>query len=331
MKNFLRVLVIFFVVGIASFTALVGYAYWEFTRPGAIPSEKFILVESGQGFRGITKQLQQEGVIRQRWVFEAFHLLTGQHRDFKAGEYRIAPAMSMRAISDMMVKGEVVRRAVTIPEGWTVKQAIALLNEAEALEGTITSLPEEGSLLPETYQYTRGDTRAALLARMQEAMRKKIEAAWSSQATASILQTPEDMVTLASIVERETGVADERAQIAAVYLNRLRIGMKLQADPTVIYGIERERGMALGRPLLYKDLESNSLYNTYRYVGLPPTPICNPGVASLEAVVHPADTDAIYFVATGEGDGRHYFASNLNDHNRNVARYRAAQRRNLSP
>jgi UPF0755 protein len=219
----------------------------------------------------------------------------------------------------MLANGETVARRLTVAEGLTVAEVFQLLADTEALEGDLPPPPEEGSLLPETYFYALGDSRIGLVSRMQDEMRQTLDELWRGRAQNLPLRTKREALILASIVDKETGVADERDKVAAVFINRLRRGMRLQADPTVIYGLT-EGGGPLGRELSQRDWAHASAYNTYQIDGLPPGPIGNPGRASIEAVLNPAAVDYLYFVA--DGSGGHAFARTLEEHNRNVARWR---------
>jgi UPF0755 protein len=275
--------------------------------------------------------LHAEGVIRDALIFKIGVRLTGDGALLKAGEYEFAAHMSGRDVMDKIVRGDVIQRRITIPEGQTSWQVIQRLNAIEDLAGgPLTEIPEEGSLLPETYLYARGMERTKIVADMQAAMKKTIESLWPGRAENLPLQTPEEAIILASIVEKETGVAAERERIAGVFINRLRKGMPLQTDPTVIYaitqGVVKEDGMGpLGRRLLRKDLEeTDSPYNTYKYPGLPPGPIANPGRAAIAATLNPERHDYLYFVA--DGTGGHLFARTLEEHNRNVADWRKIRR-----
>jgi UPF0755 protein len=224
----------------------------------------------------------------------------------------------MRRVLAMLRAGEVVVRRFTVPEGTSSSQVVALLAEAEGLEGQVVAPPVEGSLLPETYTYVWGDGRSDLIRRMATAMTTLVDELWAAREPDLPLATTRDAVILASIVERETGVADERPRVAAVFLNRLRLGMRLQADPTVAYALWG--GNAPPRPLSLADLQVSSAYNTYMVEGLPPGPIANPGRASLEAVLRPLRSDELFFVA--DGSGGHAFARTLDEHQRNVVRWR---------
>lgn len=229
----------------------------------------------------------------------------------------------MREVMDKLERGDTLVRRLTVPEGLTSREVAALLEQAEGLVGSMTEVPEEGSLLPETYHYSHGDSREGLIARMSEALDETLEALWRSRAGDLPLASPREALILASIVEKETGVPQERPLVASVFVNRLRKGMRLQSDPTVAYGLTLG-GQPLDRPLTKKDLAQSTPYNTYLIQGLPPGPIASAGKAALEAVLAPADTELLYFVA--DGSGGHAFARSLEEHNRNVASWRRIQK-----
>jgi UPF0755 protein len=225
------------------------------------------------------------------------------------------------AIVVMIANGRVLQHKITIPEGLTVRDITKLLQAEPALDGDVPAGIADGSLLPETYMFTHGFKRAELIAQMQKAMRTTLDAMWAKRRNGLPLDTPEKALVLASVVEKETGVPNERGHVASVFVNRLRKGMKLQSDPTVTYGMEQAMGGPLGRPLTTVDLHTETPFNTYVIEALPPSPICNPGKASIEAVLNPPDTDDLYFVATDKGG--HKFAPSLEEHNRNVQLYRS--------
>jgi UPF0755 protein len=242
----------------------------------------------------------------------------------KAGECAFSANISTAEILRMMRRGEVVVHRVTIPEGWNVFQVRDALMKEPLLAGELPPIAE-GSIFPDTMRFSRGEARSALLARMQRARDTVLAELWKDRAENLPLKTPDEALILASIIEKETGQHDERAKVAGVFINRLRLGMALQTDPTVAYGLEVMRGGApLGRPLMTDDLRRDTVYNTYMRAGLPPTPICNPGRASLLAALHPDATDALYFVATGSGG--HVFSATLKEHEQHVAAYRALMR-----
>lgn len=291
--------------------------------PGPSASETLVVLPRGSGLTAIANVLEASGIIRNAQVFALWVRASGNADSLRAGEYAFAPHITGAEVERQLLEGRTYKRRLTVPEGLTTERVLALIADAPALQGAVPSGVAEGTLLPETYQYEWGDTRAAMVQRMQKAHTELVATLWAERAPGSQLQTSEQAVILASIVERETGVAAERPRIAAVFLNRLRMGMRLQSDPTVEYGL-RLRGRADGVPLTRDDLEVDTPYNTYRIRALPPGPIANPGRASLVAVLHPATTNELYFVA--DGTGGHAFAATLEEHNRNVARYRATQR-----
>lgn len=301
-----------------------GYLAFAYLGPGPLTREAVVVIPRGAGVATIAAALDEAGVIRGKAPFRIGIALEGVASQLKAGEYLFPPEISGRAVALALRQGAVRVHRLTVPEGLTSAQVVALLRDADGLDGEITAVPDEGTLLPETYHYTFGDDRRALLERMAASMRKAVEELWPARAADLPLTTPAEAVILASIVEKETALADERTRVAAVFLNRLRLGMRLQADPTVAYAAS-ESGRPLERPLTQADLQRPSPYNTYQVDGLPPGPIANPGRAALAAVLAPAPGDELYFVA--DGSGGHAFARTLDDHNRNVARWRSVQKR----
>lgn len=298
----------------------IGYWGWTtFTEPGPLSQERTLVIPAGSGVRTIASTLSSEGVIEWPRVFVIAARLTGLHAKLKAGEYEFPTSVSQREVLSILVSGKTVDRFVTIPEGLTVAEVLAILEDTPGLEGEIDKVPPEGSLLPETYHYERGADRADILAHMRQSMDETLGRLWEARAPGLPFGTPREAVTLASIVEKETGIAEERPMIAGVFVNRLEKGMRLQSDPTVVYALTGGSG-ALGRALTRQDWEVDHPYNTYRNAGLPPGPIANPGMASLKAVLRPEETDALFFVA--DGTGGHAFAETLEEHNRNVAKWR---------
>jgi UPF0755 protein len=301
--------------------ALGGAYLWlkqEVAAPGPLAQETIVLVPRGQGIEATAASLAANGAIKHPWLLLAASRLE-PGGSIKAGEYALAPRISVLELLAQLRAGRVLVRRLTIPEGLTVREVLDLVTAAPALDGRVPAAPPEGSLLPETYFYVWGDTRSGLVQRMGEAMDKALAEAWAKRKDGLPLKSPQEALTLASIVEKETGKPEERSRVAAVYVNRLRQGMRLQADPTVIHALTEGR-RELGRDLTRADLDTDSPYNTYRAVGLPPGPIANPGLASLVAATRPLDSREIYFVA--DGTGGHLFAETLADHNRNVARFR---------
>ncbi|HEX6143006.1 MAG TPA: endolytic transglycosylase MltG [Geminicoccaceae bacterium] len=303
------------VIAIAGWTQLQQYL----GRPGPSPEPVTVVLERGSGVAAIAEQLEAARVIRQPWMFRLAVRMLDRDRDLKAGEYAFPARATPRGVIGMLSKGETVARRVTVAEGLTVREIYGILERAEGLSGELPEPPPEGSLLPETYFYAYGDSRRDLVRRMREAMAATLDELWPERAEGLPYRAPEEALIMASIVDKETSVDGERAEVAAVFLNRLQRGMRLQSDPTVIYGLTEGDG-PLDRELTRKDWEHDSTYNTYRIDGLPPAPIANPGRAAIEAVLNPADVDYLYFVA--DGSGGHAFARSLEEHNRNVAAWR---------
>ena len=310
----------FAVLGLA--IMLLGlWAVWTYRGPGpeATAGEiSSVVLRRGAGLNEIASSLERAGVIRSGAIFKAAAQVTGVARDLKAGEYEFASGASMARVLDDISAGRVVRHQVTIPEGATSEMVIEMLNAEEALTG-LAPTPPEGTVLPETYDFQRGEDRAAVLQRMMDARDKLLAALWAQRQPGLPVTTPEEAVILASIVEKETGVASERPQVASVFTNRRRKGMRLESDPTIIYYITK--GKPLGRRILKSELENPAnTYNTYQIDGLPPTPIANPGRAALAAVLDPPQSEYLFFVA--DGTGGHAFAVTYEDHKRNVAKWR---------
>lgn len=275
----------------------------------------------GAGVTGVAANLKAAGVIRSEMVFQVLARVTGAGRSLKAGEYAIPSRASAISILADLEAGRTIVRKVTLPEGLTSAMVVRELQAVPWLTGDV-QVPEEGTLLPETYRAERGDSRQSVLDRMRTEQQSLLDRLWASRVPGLPLATPQEAVILASIVEKETGVRDERRRVAGVFINRLRMGMRLQSDPTVIYAVSR--GEPLGRGIRASELASRSPWNTYAHAGLPPTPIANPGRASLEAVLNPLETREIFFVA--DGTGGHAFAETLEAHNANVARWRQIER-----
>lgn len=292
----------------------------DYVTPRKNDGEINVLLPRGIGAVKIIDLLAENNVIAHPFFFKIIAYSTGKSKKIKAGEYLFPSDISPKDVLQMLVSGKVVKHKITIVEGLNVREIFTLLHAEQKLDGELPENIAEGSLLPETYYFARGDTRASIITRMQEQMQKTIVELWDKRAENLPFTTPEQALILASIVEKETGVEEERARVAAVFINRLRIGMKLQSDPTTAYGIEKNTGKELGRLLTLTDLKTENPYNTYTISALPPTPICNVGEASLTAVLHPLQTEEIYFVATGKGG--HNFAKTIADHQKNVAEYR---------
>lgn len=316
-------------IGLGLFAALGSWGVYSYLRPGPLAEEKLVLIDRGAGVSGIATKLNEAGVIDQPLVFKLAARITGKAGSLKAGEYAFPGHIPMKTALQMMFDGDVYDRKVTVPEGLTSYQVVELIRKVDDLEGEVADIPPEGSLLPETYSFITGDTKAGKIDEMRAAMTKTIDELWETRAPGLPITTKEEAITLASIIEKETGVPEERRRVAGVFINRLKQGIALQTDPTVIYAITKgkiqDKGMGpLGRRLLSKDLDIDSPYNTYKYPGLPPGPIANPGRASIEAALHPEEHKFIYFVA--DGSGGHIFSETLAQHNENVANWRKVRR-----
>ncbi len=290
---------------------------------GPLERDRSVVIQPRKGLREIASTLKDEGVIDQTLPFIAGAKIFGVGDELKAGEYQFEAHSSMAKVLQTIVEGRSIQYTVTIPEGLTSQQIVQRLLDSPVLTGDITTVPPEGTLLPETYKVTRGWTREQILQRMSAAHKRLVDEIWAKRAPDLPVKTPEEFVTLASIIEKETGKADERARVAGVFVNRLKKRMRLQSDPTIVYGLMGGKG-PLGRPLLKVELDEPNPYNTYQIDGLPPGPIANPGRASLEATAHPMKTNELYFVA--DGTGGHVFAETLEEHSKNVARWRGVEK-----
>ena len=312
----------------------------ETTRAGPSQHATDYVVERGATVNSIGRGLQQAGVIRDARVFRVAHFIYARNKSVQAGEYGFPAGASLRDVLEMMVSGRALQHPMTFPEGITVAAAMRMIAQSDVLSGPMPSpLPPEGSIMPDTYHIQRGMTRAALVQQMRDARDRAVAEIWAGRDPSIPVTTADKMVTLASIVERETGVASERSQVAAVFSNRLRRPMRLESDPTIIYGVCKQFPArcrdgrlveANGEPRVIRqsEIELNTGYNTYRIDGLPPTPICNPGRDALMAVAHPATSNALYFVA--DGTGGHVFAATLAEHQANVARWRQIEAQRLA-
>ena len=324
-QSFWRIIIRLFgliiVIGVILAIAL-AWAGFMLSSTGPLEAKKIVQIPKAADRVAIAALLQKEGVISGTRLFSAAALVDEQlrHAHLKTGEYDFPAHASMATVLSMLGRGDVVKYKVTIPEGWTSLMVVNRLNEQEEMDGPVSATPAEGTLLPETYIVTRGYPRDKLLADMAAAQSKILESVAAQIAPGSAVKTKEDVITLASIVEKETGVAEERPEVAAVFLNRLKQHMRLQSDPTVIYGIVGGKGK-LDHPITRDDLDNETPYNTYVIDGLPPGPIANPGKAAIEAVLNPANVPYLYFVASGTGG--HVFASTLEEHNANVKKWRS--------
>jgi UPF0755 protein len=299
----------------------VGYwLYRDAESRGPLSEARTLVVPAHTGIAAISELLAEQGVIRNKLVFEFVARLSGRGTALKPGEYEIPAAASVMQTLDLLASGKTVRHRLTIPEGLTSAEIVELVRNAPALDGDSGPMPADGELLPETYIYSYGDSRTELIERMRHGMAHLVAQLWSERRPDLPLATPQEAVILASIVEKETAREEERPHVAGVFINRLRLGMRLQADPTVLFALGGNGANKIDRPLSHADLAVNSPYNTYIVRELPPGPIANPGRASLRAAVRPERTEDLYFVA--DGGGGHIFAKTLADQSRNIAQYR---------
>lgn len=325
-KRFLWfVIFVFMTSGVLLGSGYLGLNYWA-KQAGPANKPINVVIAKGGGLRQITAQLAKSGVVFAAEPLIVLATIRGDARLLKAGEYEFPAGISANGVLDTMHRGAVVLHRVTIPEGLTVKQIYALLRETPLLTGELGDFLPEGSLMPDTYQYVRDEERQAILQRMQSEMRQAIAEYWPERAKNLPFNTPEEAVTLASVVERETGVREERARVAGVFVNRLRKDMRLQADPTVIYALSNKLGV-LPRPLTRADWRFDDPYNTYQNKGLPPGPIANPGRAAIKAALNPEQHRFYYFVA--DGDGGHAFSETYLEHNSQIEK--ARQKANQKP
>ena len=300
------------------------YGKQKIEAPGPLQEERIVNIPARAGMTDIADALQREGVIdNNRWAFIGAVLALKARSELKPGEYLFQKNASLRDIIGIIVEGKVVQHAVTIPEGLSSEQIVARLSDNDLFSGSVREMPREGTMLPETYKFPRGTTREQVIARMQQAHKRALAEIWERRTPDLPIKTPEQLVTLASIVEKETGKSDERSRVASVFINRLRQKIKLQSDPTIIYGLVGGRG-TLGRPIKRSEIQQPSPYNTYVVDGLPPGPIANPGRASLEAAANPARTRDLFFVA--DGTGGHAFSDTYDQHQKNVAKLRAIEK-----
>jgi len=307
---------------IVAMTFVGGVIAWggvQMHAAGDFRDDVVFEVKSGDRLKGVSERLQSQGIIANAIIFRIAARNAGDESKLKFGEYKLAAYSSMQKVLDVITSGKALTYQVTIPEGLTSFQITVLLKDNPLLSDDITEIPPEGSLAPDTYSISKGDAISTLLRRMTLAQHKIITEAWALRQDGLPLKTPDDALTLASIVEKETSVGDERAVVASVFVNRLRRGMRLQTDPTVIYGVTGGKGN-LGRGLRQSELRRKTDWNTYVISGLPLTPIANPGKAAIEAALNPADTNYEFFVA--DGTGGHVFSETIGEHNKNVQKWR---------
>ena len=313
-------------IGMLGVGGIYLYGKQKIEAPGPLQEDKIVNIPSRAGMTDIADILQREGVIdNNRWAFIGSVFALKARADLKPGEYSFQKNASLRDVIGTMVEGKVVQHSVTIPEGLTSEQIVDRLSENDIFSGTIREIPREGTLLPETYKFPRGTKREQVIQRLQQAQKRVLAEIWERRNPDVPVKTPEQLVTLASIVEKETGKPDERSRVAAVFVNRLKQRMKLQSDPTIIYGLVGGKG-TLGRPIKRSEIMQPSPFNTYVVEGLPPGPIANPGRASLEAAANPARTRDLFFVA--DGTGGHSFTETYEQHQKNVARLRSLEKQN---
>ncbi|HEX2791117.1 MAG TPA: endolytic transglycosylase MltG [Steroidobacteraceae bacterium] len=323
MRRALSVLLVLLVLAAAAALAWRGLD-WQMNQPAAIATPVRVEVAPGTSLRSTLLALQQQGALRHARLVELYLRLHGPTPRLQSGTYEVPPHSSAREVLDQLINGRVVLESVTVVEGWSFAQMRAALDAHPAVLHQLRGLSAqqlmealghpgeaaEGRFFPDTYRFAAGTSDRRILERAYERMQAELESAWSSRAPDLPLANPDEALILASIVEKETGREDERAKVAAVFVNRLRLGMRLQSDPTVIYGL----GEGYDGHIHTRDLETDTPYNTYTRTGIPPTPIALPGAAALQATLHPAQLDALYFVATGNGDGTHHFSATLAEH-----------------
>ncbi len=309
----------FIIVGLVVVFGLVTWSQSEYRAPGPLTEELRLEVERGETFASVTRKLEDAGAVSNPALFRVAARYTDMDEGLRFGEYEIPAGASMQDVLALLNRGGNVFRQVVVPEGWTSWQVVEMLNAREELTGEVTEIPAEGSLAPAGYDFNVGDTRQSILDRMAERQQEILAAAWAGRNPDVPVNSPEELLILASIIEKETGIPEERPEVAAVFVNRLRRGMRLQTDPTVIYGITLGQG-TLGRGLRASELATATPYNTYAIDGLPPTPIANPGIDAIEAAANPVESEYYYFVA--DGTGGHAFGRTLEEHNANVVTWR---------
>ncbi len=331
MKGFARFISGVMTIALVAMILVGGGVLWfvhEFEKPGPLTVSRTFGVPRGEGPIEIAAQLEREGIISNRWVFVAGHyartiIRRAKPQHLKAGEYEVKKGASVADVHTILVEGKAILSKLTVPEGLTSAQIVERIKANEDLDGEITEVPPEGTLLPDTYRFSKGMKRQELIERMHAEQERFVAAVWEKRQPDLPVATPREALILASIVEKETGRADEREQVAAVFVNRLKKNMRLQSDPTIVYGLVGGQG-SLGRPITRSDIDGKTSHNTYQINGLPPTPICNPGRSAIEATLNPAKTSDLYFVA--DGSGGHTFSATLKDHNAAVANWRRLER-----
>ncbi|NKC48797.1 endolytic transglycosylase MltG [Ochrobactrum anthropi ATCC 49188] len=319
--NFMLSLVVLVLLGAS---ALFYFGKMQFDGQGPLTAETTFLVKRGAGIAEVSNSLENREIVSDARIFRYGMRTLGHENDLKAGEYAIPAGASMRDVMNILISGKSIMYPLTIPEGLTVKQIFDRISADPTLVGDMPKdMPPEGSLFTDTLNFTRGTTRSEIIDRMVASQKKLVDDAWAKRGSDLPIKDKNEFVTLASIVEKETGIASERPHVASVFVNRLKKGMRIQSDPTIIYGLFGGAGKPSDRPIFKSDIEKPTPYNTYVINGLPPTPIANPGKAALEAVANPLDTEDLYFVA--DGTGGHVFSKTLQEHNANVRKWRSVE------
>jgi UPF0755 protein len=314
------------VLGMLLILALLYFGNNQFKEAGPLDARRSIVIREGYSLSTISNQLEARGIISSELIFRLGVRAYRAQSQMKAGEYAFRPSMSMYDVMQTLRSGKGIVHKVSVPEGLTSFQIMQRIANNKVLVGEMPDVvPAEGSLMPDTYPFQRGLTRKELINEMIRSQNSFLAKVWERRVPGLPISTPEELVILASIVEKETAKADERPHVASVFVNRLNKGMRLQSDPTIIYGIFGGKGKPKGRPIYQSDLKKVTDYNTYQIKALPPGPVSNPGRASLEAVANPSKTQDLYFVA--DGTGGHVFTATLSEHNANVARWRAFEKR----
>ena len=321
-RVFIYFCLIFIVLSLMGGSVLSTYS--QFVAEGPLNEQKEILIESGESLRKIAHRLQYEGIVTSPTVFELGVRAMGHGMDIKAGEYSIPRHASMKMVAHILTSGQTYIRRLVIPEGLTSSQVLTIMEGMKGLMGQVVQIPKNGALLPDTYHYSYGDTKESIIQRMKNAMNTTLDELWAGRDTSISLKTPKEALVMASIVEKETSIDRERSHIASVFYNRMKKGIRLQSDPTVIYAVTNGQ-VDQKKRVLYEDLKFKSPYNTYVIYGLPPQPIANPGRASLYAVLHPMKTDDLYFVADGKGG--HVFSKTYSEHQVNVKNWRQSKKK----
>ena len=322
--EFLNGVITLFLVGVVAFVAGIYFIQYQFTKTGPLEYSTVVVIPKGMSTTSIADRLQSEGIIEHKLIFMLSWYFVHKTPSLKAGEYAVSKGASVNDVIAQLGRGRAILHKITIPEGFTSYMVVKRINTHPNLSGKINEIPEEGSLLPDTYVYSRNTDRNDIIKRMQAEQSKFLSKVWKRRVNGLPIKSPEEALILASIVEKETGSADERDQVAAVFINRLRKGWKLESDPTIIYGIAKGKGR-LGGPILRSQKNARTEYNTYFIKGLPPTPIANPGRDAIEAVLNPATSENMFFVA--DGTGGHIFAKTYSQHKKNVKEWRKIEKR----